>query len=76
MSKAKKPTAPKAVEAVDPKPEGEVVQEAKAKSEVPGEGATADELSYFIHHNPVYWTLPPAERDALKERFIEAKRQG
>lgn len=75
MTKAKKPAAQKSVEAAESTPDAEVVQETRAKPEVPGEDATADELSYFIHHNPVYWTLLPDERNALKERFIEAKRQ-
>ena len=72
---APKAAAPKAAKPVAPKPDAEVAVEPQVAPAVPGADATADELAYFIHHNPVYRTLLPAERDALTERLIEAKRQ-
>ncbi|MBO9679561.1 MAG: hypothetical protein J7556_15065 [Acidovorax sp.] len=75
MATTKKATADKATQTAAPKPDAEVVMESKAMPAVPGDDATADELAYFIHHNPVYRTLLPEERDALTERLIESKRQ-
>ena len=75
MTTAKKAAAPKAAKPAVPGPDAEVTMEPQAAPVVPGADATADELAYFIHHNPVYRTLLPEERDALTERLIEAKRQ-
>lgn len=72
--------APKSKAATAPKPAdkaveaAEVAAETKATPAVPGDDATADELAYFIRHNPVYATLPHEDRDALTRRLIEAAR--
>ena len=75
MTTAKKAAASKAAKTAVPTEDAEKVVDIQAAPDVPGADATADELAYFIHHNPVYRTLLPEERDALTERLIEAKRQ-
>lgn len=75
MTTAKKAAASKAAKTAAPNEDAEKVVGIQATPDVPGADATADELAYFIHHNPVYRTLLPEERDALTERLIEAKRQ-
>lgn len=70
--------APKSKAAPAAKPAAEaavkVAAEAMATPAAPGDDATADELAYFIRHNPVYATLPHEDRDALTRRLIEAAR--
>lgn len=74
--KTAEPKAPgpsKAAKAPDAQPQVEAAEQAQDTG-IPGAKATADELAYFIRHNPTYWTLPPEDRDALSRRLIEAKR--